>query len=55
MNQDGDLGTGARMIVTALVSAVFTATVVISVGQSILDRAPNAPAPSQPALIRTAG
>lgn len=55
MDQNGDFGTGARMIAAALVSAVVTATLVIAIGQSILERRPVAAAASQPLLIRTAG
>jgi hypothetical protein len=55
MDQDGDFGTGARLVLTAFVSAVFSATLVIAIGQSILERAPDAPAQDQPALIRTTG
>ena len=55
MDQNGDFGTAARMIVTAMVSAVLTATLVIAIGQSMLDRAPVASGSSQPTLIRTSG
>ncbi len=49
------LGQGAKMVAAALVSAIFTATVVIAVGQSMTNR----PTPDRPAsdaiLVRTVG
>jgi hypothetical protein len=55
MDQNVDVGTAARMIVTAVVSAVLTASLVIVIGQSVLDRAPVASDSAQPTLIRTSG
>ncbi len=55
MDQNGDFVTAVRMIVTAVVSAVVTASLVIAVGQSVLDHAPVASGASQPALIRASG
>lgn len=54
---DGHLAKGARMVAAALVSAVLTATVVIAVGQSMIDRhAAQAAQPRADALlIHTAG
>ena len=54
---DGHLANGARMVAAALVSAVLTATVVIAVGQSMIDRhAAETVQPSADALlIHTAG
>ncbi|WP_426052120.1 hypothetical protein [Brevundimonas sp. SL161] len=52
---DGRLAQGARMVAAAVASAVLTATVVIAVGLSIVDRhAPDRPT-SDVALIRTSG
>ncbi len=52
---DGHLAQGAKMVAAAVASAVLTATVVIAVGQSLVDRhAPARPA-SEAALIRTGG
>ena len=52
---DGHLAQGAKMVVAAVVSAVLTATLVIALGQSMVDReAPASPAPGA-ALIRTGG
>lgn len=52
---DGHLAQGARMIAAGLVSAILTATVVIAVGQTMIER--QAPAAERPAsdavLIRT--
>lgn len=55
MDQNVDVGTAARMIVTAMASAVLTASLVIAIGQSVLDRAPVASGSSQPTLIRISG
>ena len=55
MDNDGDFGTGARMIVAALVSAVVTATLVIAIGQSMTERSPVSTPQSQALLIRTSG
>jgi len=59
MDQDGDFGPGAalgaRMIAVALVSAVMTATLVIAIGHSIIERPPVATPQSQAVMIRTSG
>ena len=53
---DGHLAQGARMIAAALVSAALTATIVIAVGQSMIERdATTATLRSDATLIRTAG
>lgn len=53
---DGHLAQGVKMIAAALVSAVLTATVVIAVGQTIVERHPPAAQPAPDAvLIRTSG
>ena len=50
---DGHLAQGAKMIAAAVASAVLTATLVIAVGQSMVERhAPVQPA-SDTLLIRT--
>gem|GEM_PF-6776125 len=53
---DGHLAQGARMVAAAVASALLTATLVIAVGQSMVDRHAHA-VPSGPdaALIRTSG
>ncbi|WP_171981874.1 hypothetical protein [Brevundimonas sp. LM2] len=51
MDDESGFGASLRLIVTALVSAVVTATLVIGIGQAVLDPAgPRAPSPS-PLLI----
>jgi len=52
---DGRLAQGARMVAAAVASAVLTATVVIAVGQSMVDRHTPAQPASDVALIRTGG
>ena len=52
---DGHLAQGAKMVAAAVASAVLTATVVIAVGQSIVDRQPPARPTSEAVLIRTSG
>lgn len=53
---DGHLAQGAKMVAAALVSAVLTATVVIAVGQSMVDRhAATAQTAPDAVLIRTSG
>ena len=52
---DGRLAQGARMVGAAVASAVLTATVVIAVGQSMVDRHTSAQPASDAALIRTGG
>lgn len=52
---DGRLAQGARMVAAAVASAVLTATVVIAVGQSMVDRRTPAQPASDVALIRTGG
>ncbi len=51
---DGHMAHGVRMVAAAVVSAVLTASVVIAIGQSLIDRHA-APDTSAPALIRTVG
>jgi len=55
MDQQGDFGTVARLIVTALISAAVSATLVIAIGQTLLDRAPTPSGPSSATLIPTSG
>ncbi|WGM29894.1 hypothetical protein [Brevundimonas sp. NIBR11] len=50
---DGHLAQGARMVAAALVSAVLTATVVIAIGQTVVDRRAAPPVQSEALLIRT--
>lgn len=52
---DGHLAQGVKMIAAGLVSAILTATVVIAVGQTMIERqAPTAERPASDAvLIRT--
>ena len=52
---DGRLAQGARMVAAAVASAVLTATVVIAVGQSMVDRHTPAQPVADAALIRTGG
>ena len=52
---DGRLAQGGRMVAAAVASAVLTATVVIVVGQSMVDRHTSAQPASDAALIRTGG
>jgi hypothetical protein len=52
---DGHLAQGAKMIAAAVASAVLTATLVIAIGQSMIDRqAHDRPTPDA-VLIRTSG
>jgi hypothetical protein len=51
---DGHLAQGAKMIAAALVSAVLTATLVIAIGQTIMDRRVVQSSPDA-VLIRTRG
>ena len=55
MDHNGDFGTGARMIAVAVVSAVISATLVIAIGQPLLDRQAVASRPDPALLIRTSG
>lgn len=48
-----NLGQGARMIAAALVSAVVTATLVITIGQSVMSRHASAQSKGDAVLIRT--
>ena len=50
---DGYLAQGARMVAAAVVSAVFTATLVIAVGQPMVQRQAHVQATSDAVLIRT--
>lgn len=51
--ENGQLAQGVRMVAAALVSAVLTATIVIAVGQSMVDRqAPMPPSTPDGVLIR---
>lgn len=50
---DGYLAQGARMAAAAVVSAVLTATLVIAVGQQMVQRQAPVPATSDAVLIRT--
>ncbi len=53
--ETGHLAQGARMVVAALISAVLTATVVIAVGQSMIERQSSVQPASDTLLIRTGG
>ena len=50
---ESHLAQGARMIAAALVSAVLTATLVIAVGQAVVERHTPQPARSDALLVRT--
>ena len=52
---DGHLAQGAKMIAAAVASAVLTATLVIAIGQSMVDRQASARPSSDAVLIRTSG
>ena len=52
---DGYLAQGARMVAAAVASAVLTATLVIAIGQSMVDREAPAHPTSDAVLIRTSG
>ena len=52
---DGHLAQGARMVAAAVASAVLTATLVIAIGQSLVDREASAHPTSDAVLIRTGG
>lgn len=52
---DGHLAQGAKMVAAAVASAVLTATLVIAVGQSMVDRHASARPAADAALIRTGG
>ncbi|MBX9615986.1 MAG: hypothetical protein K2X25_10360 [Caulobacteraceae bacterium] len=57
MDQDRQFGDrplveGARMVAVAIASAALTATLVILVGQTLIDPVPARP---EPALVRTSG
>jgi hypothetical protein len=49
----GHLAQGVRMVIAAVASAALTATLVIAVGQSMMNRSDRAAAPSDAVLIRT--
>lgn len=51
---DGHLAQGARMVAAAVVSALLTATLVIAIGQAVVERHASRPVPSDAVLIRTA-
>ena len=52
---DGHLAQGAKMVAAAVASAVLTATLVIAIGQSVVDRQAPARPTSDAVLIRTGG
>ena len=52
---DGHLAQGATMVVAAVASALLTATVVIAVGQAMVDRQSTVRPTSDAVLIRTRG
>lgn len=52
---DGPLAQGAKMVAAAVASAVLTATLVIAIGQSMIDRQAPAHPTSDAVLIRTGG
>jgi hypothetical protein len=49
----GHLAQGVRMVIAAVASAALTATLVIAVGQSMIERSDRAAVPSDAVLIRT--
>ena len=51
----GHLAQGARIVAAAVGSAVLTATLVIAIGQSIVDRQAPARSTNDAVLIRTSG
>ena len=52
---DGHLAQGATMVVAAVASALLTATVVIAVGQAMVDRQSTVRPDADAILIRTGG
>ncbi|WP_428151681.1 hypothetical protein [Brevundimonas sp.] len=55
-NRDGGhLAQGAKMVAAAVASAVLTATLVIAIGQSMIDRQPPVRPTSDAVLVRTSG
>ncbi|WP_298162130.1 hypothetical protein [Brevundimonas sp.] len=52
---DGHLAQGAKMVAAAVASAVLTATLVIAIGQSVVDRQVSTRPTSDAVLIRTSG
>ena len=50
---DGHLAQGAKMVAAAVASALLTATVVIAIGQSMVERHAPQPPRSEALLIRT--
>ncbi len=50
---DGHLAQGAKMVAAAVASALLTATVVIAIGQAVVDRHTPRPAQSDALLIHT--
>lgn len=60
MDQDRQFGDrplldGARMVAAAVASAALTATLVILIGQTLIDPAPAGPPRSDAGLLRTGG
>ena len=52
---DGHLAQGAKMVAAAVASALLTATVVIAIGEVVVERHAPAPPTSDAVLIRTSG
>lgn len=52
---DGHLAQGVRMVAAALASAALTATIVIAVGHSMIERQAPQPVSTDAVLIRTSG
>ena len=52
---DGHLAQGAKMVAAAVASALLTATVVIAIGEVVVERHAPAPQTSDAVLIRTSG
>lgn len=52
---DGHLAQGVRMAAAAIASAALTATLVIAVGHSMIERQAPRPVPTDALLIRTGG
>jgi len=55
MDQDGDFGMLMRMVVVAVISGLVTATLVIAIGQPVLDRLVVGKPAAQVVLVRTSG
>lgn len=52
---DGHLAQGVKMVAAALASAALTATLVIAIGHSMIERQTPRPVETDAVLIRTSG